>query len=626
MAPHQRKPYTGAEKFLVIGIDIGTTLSGVSYALLEPGKVPRIQPVTRFPGQTQEKGYSKVPSVVCYDQDRHVIAVGPDTDPEVNPIFSELDDVRRAEWFKLRLRPPHLAADQRSQLEKIWSPGAAEDKDVNALKHEPLDKEKILRPVTNDFKTVVQVFSDFLKYLFTSAEEYIEETERNIDPTFTWASIEKNTYFVLTHPNGWEGKQQSQMRDAAVAAGVVDRSTAANRIIFLTEGEASLHFCLDKIPNLHQVEGGGLLVVDCGGGTVDMSAYSQTENGGYKEIVSPDCLLQGSIFVTSRARDYFKENFRGSQFGSDVGIEAMARAFDKPGGAKCTFRNPNTPYFVKFGGLRDNDRKYGISSGKFKVEGAQMAKFFEPAVQDIISGIDNQCKNAKDGVSIKFVLLVGGFARSDYLYTKLRGHFKSSGIVVLRPDTDHLNKAVADGAVSYYVDRYVSARIAKYSYGVNVNIPFDPADPGHVRRKSTKFTDSDGKDRIPGIFSTILEKGTTVMEEKPFSEVYHCTFTPEQFSQWSVVSTSIKYYKGQATSPPQWLDLEPDSFHDSCAIQVDTTNVKRDLSLQNNGIQDFYRFNCEVVMLFGLTELKAYLAWKENGEEKRSDASIVYYD
>ncbi|KAM6493762.1 hypothetical protein JOM56_010123, partial [Amanita muscaria] len=97
-------------------------------------------------------------------------------------------------------------------------------------------------------KQPIDVFSDLLQYLFKSAKEYVIEAERNQDPTFSWASIERNTYFVLTHPNGWEGMQQSQMRKAASEAGLVDESAATERIMFVTEGEASLHFCLDKKP------------------------------------------------------------------------------------------------------------------------------------------------------------------------------------------------------------------------------------------------------------------------------------------------------------------------------------------------------------------------------------------
>ena len=43
-----RKPYGGTARSLVIALDIGTTFSGVSYAVLEPGEVPKIHGVTRW--------------------------------------------------------------------------------------------------------------------------------------------------------------------------------------------------------------------------------------------------------------------------------------------------------------------------------------------------------------------------------------------------------------------------------------------------------------------------------------------------------------------------------------------------------------------------------------------------
>lgn len=42
-----RKPYSGTNRALVLALDIGTTFSGVSYAILEPGEVPKIHGVTR---------------------------------------------------------------------------------------------------------------------------------------------------------------------------------------------------------------------------------------------------------------------------------------------------------------------------------------------------------------------------------------------------------------------------------------------------------------------------------------------------------------------------------------------------------------------------------------------------
>ncbi|KAM6502896.1 hypothetical protein JOM56_002873 [Amanita muscaria] len=466
MINHQPHPYIGTEKLLVIGIDVGsTTLSGVSYALLEPGKVLRIQPVTRFSGQREENSQSKIRSVVCYDQDGNVIAAGPKTDPDISPMLSETEEVRRAECLTLRLWPTHLAADKRPQLEKTWPPiepaedeaeddippgieGVGEGKvegckgsrgerdgtkeedpsDIPSRKvvePQPMNKRKVPRPVADDFKTPDRVFTDFLQYLFKSAKEHITETEKFLDPTFTWSAIERNTYLVLTHPNGWEGKQQSKMRDAAVAAGLVNSSTAAHQIAFVSE--AGLHFCLDKNPELRQ-ERGGLLVVDCGGGTI-ISAYSQTENGGFKEIVSPDCLRQSSILVTSHAQDYFNERFKDSQFGV---VEVTARAFDKPEGVKCMFHDPtDRPCFAEFGCLRDNDGKYGISGGKFKVEGAQQLEVAAGLIRMLNAQIEQASSLMADSLSYR--------EESDDVLSGLSGDIGSSLCNDLRRKSNNLN-------------------------------------------------------------------------------------------------------------------------------------------------------------------------------------------
>ncbi|KAM6497416.1 hypothetical protein JOM56_007889 [Amanita muscaria] len=577
MATHQRQPYRGTERKLVIAIDIGTTFSGVSYALLDPGRVPQIQPVTQFVGQREPRGDSKVPSVVCYSEDGDLVAAGAETDPETNHALADMDDVVRVEWFKLHLRPPHLAPSQEFELQKLRS----------------FPKNK----------TPVQVFGDLLRYLYQSTKKYIADSE-----LWSWKSVEKERYFVLSHPNGWEGKQQAQMRKAAIAAGLVNTSEASERISFVSEGEASLHFCLNKNPNLHNNRD-GMLVVDCGGGTIDVSAYSQTTKGRFKEISQSECLFQGSVFVTHRAQEHFTQKLRNSKYGSEHEIEAMASTFDRV--TKCTFDDPNTPCYVKFGGLSYNDKKFDIRSGSIKIPGAQIAKFFEPALQNIIQVIERQ--RSKSTLTIRTVLLVGGFARSEYLFSQLNSHF-ARGITITRPDITHLNKAVADGAVSYYLDHYVSARVSKYSYGLKINALFDPTDREHARRKHTKFMQADGEYRIPGGFSTILNKDTAVSEETKFSKQYNVLLTPEEFTQWKADYTFLKCYQGDAESPPKWIDLEPNAFHNTCVIKADMTNVKKNMSSEYDPRtkKRYYRFDHEVEILFGLTELKAYTTWQEN--------------
>ena len=81
--------------------------------------------------------------------------------------------------------------------------------------------------------------------MYKSTKQYIHERQGDDILESVGTSIE----FILSHPNGWEGKQQSEMRCAAINAGLVaNASQALERISFVTEGEASLHFCLNKIP------------------------------------------------------------------------------------------------------------------------------------------------------------------------------------------------------------------------------------------------------------------------------------------------------------------------------------------------------------------------------------------
>ena len=82
-----------------------------------------------------------------------------------------------------------------------------------------------------------------MRYLYQCARSYIQDTHANGESL--WNSVESRIDFVLTHPNGWEGAQQSQIRRAAVLAGLIpDTEGGQKRIVLVTEGEASLHFCI----------------------------------------------------------------------------------------------------------------------------------------------------------------------------------------------------------------------------------------------------------------------------------------------------------------------------------------------------------------------------------------------
>ena len=79
--------------------------------------------------------------------------------------------------------------------------------------------------------------------MYTCARTYIEESHAN--GADLWTSVEDEIQFILTHPNGWEGIQQTRFRKACVSAGLIPDTTAGrSRIAFVTEGEASLHFAI----------------------------------------------------------------------------------------------------------------------------------------------------------------------------------------------------------------------------------------------------------------------------------------------------------------------------------------------------------------------------------------------
>ena len=119
--------------------------------------------------------------------------------------------------------------------------------------------------------------------------------------------------------------------------------------------------------------------------------------------------------------------------------------------------------------------------------------------------------------------MVGGFAISDYLFSKLEDHFKLRGIDILRPDAylwakkpcdSHpltygsciRNKAVAEGAIIFKVDPFVSGRVSKYAYGIECSNVFNPHRADHLARQHTCYEVPSGETWVPNYFSAILRK------------------------------------------------------------------------------------------------------------------------
>jgi hypothetical protein len=67
------------------------------------------------------------------------------------------------------------------------------------------------------------------------------------------------------------------------------------------------------------------------------------------------------------------------------------------------------------------------------------------------------------------------------------------------------SKAVAAGAISYYLDHFVVGRIVRYTYGIPGFIPYDPSDSEHRKRSNKKYLGMTGDFQLD-IFTPTLFK------------------------------------------------------------------------------------------------------------------------
>ena len=138
-------------------------------------------------------------------------------------------------------------------------------------------------------KSAVDILTDFVKYLYKVTKKYIEEHHVG----FSWTSIENSIEFIFSHPNGWEGLQQQKYRKAIEGAGLIPRTPEGRaRVHLITEGEASLHYCISILPeDLVNTKPRAITIIDAGGGTIDLSVYSMSFNPiACKEVAPAECM------------------------------------------------------------------------------------------------------------------------------------------------------------------------------------------------------------------------------------------------------------------------------------------------------------------------------------------------
>ncbi|TFK18830.1 hypothetical protein FA15DRAFT_649183 [Coprinopsis marcescibilis] len=594
MPPDTRPPYSGTNRKLVLALDVGTTYSGISYCILDPGQVPEVKGVTKFPAQEHISGASKIPTVLYYNQAGEVCAAGAETMRDGIQDMAEDEGWIKVEWFKLHIRPKSDVSSHVTSNIPPLPPG----------------------------RTAVSVLADFLKYLYQCGKAFIEET--HINGEALWRMLEPTIDYVITHPNGWEGYQQSQIRNAVVLAKMIpDTPNGHARVTFVTEGEASLHFCIESglmSGNMALKEGEGVIVVDAGGGTIDISSYQVSKQDGskqtFREVITPACHFFGSVFVSVNARIFLKKLLEDSIYLED--LDHIVDRFDKV--TKLRFRVDTQTQYIKFGATRDNDPLAQIRNGQLKLAGTDVAEFFESSIKCILKAVAEINTNL---YGIKHVVLVGGFSASDWLYTKVKDALGAKGLAVLRPEY-HINKAVSDGAVTFFLGRSVESRIAKFAYGIRCGIAYSEENPEHRARKESRYNAVDGSFKLIH-FEVLVPKGTALRESTEISNSDYTYMVKTRGAQ-QVVRIPIRAYRG-INEDPEWEDNDPENYLQLCTIVVDERHLDflPALSQKTDGSLGLYwSVPLTFIVSFGDTEMRAQVAWLDKGVEKRSPSQIIY--
>ena len=79
-------------------------------------------------------------------------------------------------------------------------------------------------------------------------------------------------------------------------------------------------------------------------------------------------------------------------------------------------------------------------------------------------------------------------------------------------------------------------------------------------------------------------------------------------------------YRGNEPNP-KWKDVDTDRYTKLCTIEIDLSHLPLSPRTKPAAAGVYYRLDYEIVLQFGLTELKAQVAWKED-VSGNSDAGL----
>ncbi|KAL7936119.1 actin-like ATPase domain-containing protein [Trichoderma chlorosporum] len=415
---------------LIVGIDYGTTYSGLSFALSNATDFKDIFPWTKYPGSFSHGAEHcvKAPTRVAFA----------DENPELDENawgYQVEPGMKTYAWTKLLLDKSALTSEY-------------DDPDLypaNRMKVMHLPKGRSAKDVATEyFKGLKAMFDDAIRE--TLGSQKIENLPNE---------------FWLTVPASWTEKAKLLTKSAATDAGFATR--AIDKIMLISEPEAAAQFALKS--SLHRLKDfvqakTGVMVCDCGGGTVDITTYEVEETHPtlkLREITVGVAGKCGGTFVDRNLLKLLANRF-GDAFTS-LGPEQIG-----PGSAfmdqfelkkkDFSMKTPSTRahrLILPMPNLRITsllEKYYDRRSSSILLTQEDYKMIFDPVIDMVISLVEEQFSQIKSRIEqpIETIVLVGGFGSSPYLKERMTDWCQARGVKLTTPITGAWS-AVVCGAV-----------------------------------------------------------------------------------------------------------------------------------------------------------------------------------
>ncbi|KAK0706052.1 hypothetical protein B0T26DRAFT_655976 [Lasiosphaeria miniovina] len=541
------------ERKIIVGIDFGTTYSGVAWA--ETQRPDRRVAITSWPiSKTIREGESsdKVPSKLRYS--------GKDVEWGFSiPVTAPTEEV--IEWFKLGLD---------GCLDSI---GGELGKKASANIG---DVDKVI----TDY---ISALGDHLMY---TLREKLGE------------GVVKNTplELVVTVPAIWSEQAKERTKQACQRARGL--SLTKSTIHLVSEPEAAAMYALQGLDPHNLLIGDSFVICDAGGGTVDLITYTIVNLKPALEVreTAPGTgALCGSTYINMRFRNFLKRKLGGEEgFDDEVLAEAMEK-FEKTIKRQYTLgASPDDTFPIPVGGMANNS-ELGINRGRFALRGRDIREIFEPVIREVIQLVMDQIRTSK--VPIRAVLLVGGFGSSNYLKERLRNAI-GNNIHIMQPPNAWLavvHGAVMKGLALSMPENNKLVRVGKRKgrkhYGTEWRTQYDPLLHGNIKKH---WCGLDGCYKVYTM-EWFIKRGDDISENEPFFTSFVWTGS---VSQGKIRKIKMDIYTDRtARDAPIARDGDVSLL---CHVEADISHIPESQFARRKGVdgQLYYELSCKIEAVY----------------------------